>query len=458
MVERIHPSLREEREAWIRGVDYNLFALRGSQVYIDLLTDSGTGAMSDCQWAALMRGDETYAGSKSFDRLEDQVKKVFGFDHVLPVHQGRAAEHVLFTTLVKEGDIVPANSHFDTTRAHIESRRAHAVDCPINEAACIDSCHPFKGNVDLGKLQNLLADKHDQIPFIIMTLTCNKSGGQPVSLDNIHHVKQLADKYGISVVFDSARFAENAWFIQQREEGYKDKPIKDIVREMHAYADAMMMSAKKDGLVNIGGILATRHRKWFDDASKFVILYEGFKTYGGLAGRDLDALAVGLDEVTDVDYLRCRIGQVHRLGQMLIDAGIPVQQPIGGHAIVIDASTFLPNVPKEEYPAQKLGVELYIEGGVRGVELGTILNGRDPTTQMERYAEVDFLRLAIPRRVYTNDHLFTVGQALINVYGRRASITRGFRIVEETETLRHFTVRLRQADESTDSHDVVCNL
>ncbi|KJZ80144.1 Putative beta-eliminating lyase [Hirsutella minnesotensis 3608] len=445
VVERIRPSTRRERAQWIQNAHYNLFNLRTDQVYIDLMTDSGTGAMSDQQWAALMMGDETYAGSASFFRLQERVTEIFGFDYVLPVHQGRAAENALFAAFVKAGNVIPGNALFDTTRALIECRDAHAVNCSIDEALQINCRHPFKGNVDIEKLQRILNKNSGNVPMIVVTATCNRSGGQPVSIANLRQVRELADKHGIPVVIDSARFAENAWFIQKREPGYATKTIREIVREMYQLADAMIMSGKRDGLVNIGGLLATRHQAWFDKTSNFVILFEGFKTYGGLAGRDMDAFAVGLDEVTDPNYLDSRIRQVHRLGQMLIDAGIPIQQPVGGHTIVVDAAAFLPNVRRQEYVAQTLAVELYVEAGVRGVELGTLLNDRDPVTGKERLADAEFLRLAVPRRVYTSDHLAFVGRGLINIFQRRASITSGFRIVEESKALRHFTVRLQPA-------------
>ncbi|KAH7113535.1 pyridoxal phosphate-dependent transferase [Dactylonectria macrodidyma] len=444
MVEKIHRSTRDQREKWIQNANYNLFNLRSYQVFIDLLTDSGTGSMSDHQWAALLTGDETYAGSSSFTRLHDKVKTLFGFDKVLPVHQGRAAEHALFAVLVKEGDVVPGNSHFDTTRAHIEYRKAKAVDCPMDDAFCVKSCDKFKGNVNIKKLRSVLDTNRGRVPLILVTITCNKSGGQPVSIDNMRQIKDLANRDRIPVIFDSARFAENAWFIQKREPGYHNKSIQEIVREMYKYADGMMMSGKKDGLVNIGGILAMRSTEWFKKASDYVFLFEGFTQYGGLAGRDMDALAVGLSEVTDLDYLDSRIGQVRRFGETLLDADIPVQQPIGGHCIAIDACAFLPLVPRGEYVAQTLAVDLYLEAGVRGVEIGTILDGRDPSTGKNRHPQAEFMRLAIPRRVYMNEHLDLVANALIRIYRRRNAITRGFRISEEAKTLRHFTIRLER--------------
>lgn len=450
-VERIRPSTKQERGDWLRDVGYNLFSLKSKQVFIDLLTDSGTGAMSDYQWAALMKGDETYAGSQSFDRLQTTIQELFGFEYVLPVHQGRAAENSLFSVLVTEGHIIPANSHFDTTRGHIESRKAVALDCPLDEAFQIGCRQPFKGNVNLEKLQHVLEESHEHIPFVLVTVTCNSSGGQPVSIQNLRDVKKLADQYRKPLILDSARFAENAWFIQQREPGYASKSIRDIVHEIYELADAMLMSGKKDGLVNIGGFLATRRQSWYKEALSFVILYEGFETYGGLAGRDMEALAVGLNEVVDRDYLTGRIGQVQRFGQMLLDAQIPVQQPIGGHAVVIDATAFLPLVPKEEFVAQTLAVELFVEAGVRGVEIGTLLNGRDPETGRNRYADTEFLRLAIPRRVYSDSHLNYVARAIIKLYKRRLTIKTGFVIREEAKTLRHFTVRLERKSPKGDN-------
>ncbi|WP_321289517.1 tryptophanase [uncultured Sunxiuqinia sp.] len=445
MVEPIYQSTREQREKWIDEAHYNLFNLRSVQVFIDLLTDSGTGAMSDRQWGALMTGDESYAGSSSFHHLKDKVKEIFGFDYFLPVHQGRAAENVLFSVLVEEGQVVPGNSHFDTTKGHIEFRKAKAIDCTIDEAFNTNGGHPFKGNIDIEKLTNVLeSHTKEQIPLIIVTLTCNSSGGQPVSMENIKQIRAAADQYGIPVIFDSARFAENAWFIQNREEGYANKSIREIVAEMYQYADGMTMSSKKDGIVNIGGILAMRSENWHKQAMVFNIMYEGFNTYGGMAGRDMNALAVGLDEVTNGDYLENRIRQVHYLGNQLIDAGIPVQKPLGGHAVFVDAKSFLPRVPKEEYVAQTLAIELYLEAGVRGVEVGTLLADRDPETKQNRYPKLEFLRLAIPRRTYTNNHMDVVATGLINIFERRNSIQSGFQIVEEAPIMRHFTVKLKQ--------------
>ena len=370
MVEPIRKSTREEREKWMKDAHYNLFQLRADQVYIDCLTDSGTGAMSDRQWAAMMMGDESYAGSSSFFHLKETITRLTGFEYVIPTHQGRAAENVLFSHLVKAGDIVPGNSHFDTTKGHIESRKATALDCTIAEAKDTQLELPFKGNVDPAKLEAALAEHHEKVPFIIVTITNNTAGGQPVSMENLRAVRAIADKYGKRVVLDSARFAENAYFIKTREEGYADKTIKEIVAEIYSLADAMTMSAKKDGIVNMGGFIATRHEDWFEGAKRFCIPFEGYLTYGGMNGRDMEALAIGLDENTEFDNLETRIRQVQYLAARLDEFGIPYQRPAGGHAIFVDASKILTSVPKEEFPAQTLAIELYLEAGVRGCEIG----------------------------------------------------------------------------------------
>jgi len=443
MVEEIYQSTQEQREEWLKNANYNLFNLRSSHVFIDLLTDSGTGAMSDKQWGALMIGDESYAGSRSFESLQQTVEKITGFPYLLPTHQGRAAENVLFSVMVKEGDIVPGNSHFDTTKGHIEIRKAHAVDCTIDEAFDINDLHPFKGNLDLEKLEAVYNSyPKEQIPFCLITITCNSSGGQPVSLENIKAVKELSDRYGIPVLFDSARFAENAYFIKKREKGQEHKTIKEICREIFSYGDGMTMSSKKDGLVNIGGFIALKSREIFEQASNFTIIYEGFITYGGMAGRDMSALAAGLDEATEFPYLESRISQVEYLGNKLMKAGIPVQKPIGGHAVFIDALNFLPNIKREEFPAQTLAIELYKEAGIRGVEIGTLLADRDPETRENRYPKLELLRLAIPRRTYTNNHMDYVAAAVINVFERRNQIDKGYKIKREPAILRHFTVQL----------------
>ncbi|MDE6330338.1 MAG: tryptophanase [Muribaculaceae bacterium] len=442
MVEPIRKSTREEREQWLKEAHYNVFMLKSDYVYIDCLTDSGTGAMSDRQWAAMMTGDESYAGARSFYELKDTITRITGFEHVIPTHQGRAAENVLFSHLVHEGDIVPGNSHFDTTKGHIESRKAFAVDCTVDEAKDTQLEVPFKGNVDLDKLEKCLAENADKVPFIIVTITNNTAGGQPVSMENLRGVRKIADKYGKRVIFDSARFAENAYFIKTREPEFKDATIKEICREMFALADGMTMSSKKDGLVNMGGFIATRWEDWYEGAKKYCIPFEGFLTYGGMNGRDMAALAVGLDENTEFDMLETRIRQVEYLAKKLDEYGIPYQRPVGGHAVFIDADKVLDRVPKEEFPAQTLTIELYREAGVRGCEIGYILADRDPVTRENRFGGNDFLRLCICRRTYTNNHMDVIAAALKNVYDRRHEITRGVKIVWETELMRHFTVQL----------------
>lgn len=442
MVEPIRKSTREEREAWIKAAHYNVFQLPADQVYIDLLTDSGTGAMSDRQWSAMMMGDESYAGARSYFTMRDTIRRLTGFEHVIPTHQGRAAENVLFSALVKKGDVVPGNSHFDTTKGHIESRGAFAVDCTIDEARDTQLEYPFKGNVDIAKLEKAVVEADGKVPFIIVTITNNTAGGQPVSMANLRAVRELADRHGLRVIFDSARFAENAYFIKTREEGYADKTIKEIVREMFDLADGMTMSAKKDAIVNMGGFIATRHADWADAAHKFSIPFEGYLTYGGMNGRDMDALAVGLDENTEFDNLHTRIHQVEYLAKRLDEFGIPYQRPAGGHAIFVDASKILTEVPKEEFPAQTLTVELYLEAGIRGCEIGYILADRDPVTRENRFGGLDLLRLAIPRRTYTDNHMDVVAVALKNVFDRRHDITRGVRITWEAPLMRHFTVQL----------------
>jgi len=445
MVEPIRRSTREERMEWIKAANYNLFNLRSNQVYIDLLTDSGTGAMSDRQWAGIMMGDESYAGASSYYNLKEAVKNITGFEYFLPTHQGRAAENVLFSAIVKSGDVVPGNSHFDTTKGHIEFRKASAIDCTIDEAFNTTVYHPFKGNLDLNKLEKVLREyPAEKIPAILITVTCNSSGGQPVSIQNMRDVRSLADRYGVKVFFDSARFAENAYFIKQREQGYQHKTIKEIVLEMFSFADGMTMSSKKDAIVNMGGFIAMRDEKLFKAASTFNIIYEGYITYGGMSGRDMNALAIGLDEGTEFDYLETRIEQVAYLGTKLKDYGIPVQEPFGGHAIFVDAKKFLPQIPKEEFIAQTLAVELYIEAGVRGVEIGTLLADRDPITRENRYPALELLRLAIPRRVYTNNHIDYIAAALKRVWDRKEHITKGLRIVDEAPIMRHFTVELQK--------------
>ena len=445
MVEPIKRSTREQRLKWIKEADYNLFNLDSDKVFIDLLTDSGTGAMSDRQWSEMMKGDESYAGSRSFRSLKDTVNKITGYPYFLPTHQGRAAENVLFSTMIKEGNVVPGNSHFDTTKGHIEFRKATAIDCTIDEAFDTSIYHPFKGNVDLNKLKTVF-DKHDKnnIPLVILTITCNSAGGLPVSMENIKAVSKMCKEYGIPLFFDGARFAENAYFIKKGETGYKDKTIKEIAKELFSYGDGMTMSAKKDGLVNMGGFIALNSEEIFKQAMVFNIMFEGFNTYGGMNGRDMAALAVGLDEATDFDYLESRVEQVAYLGNCLTDFGVPVQHPFGGHAIFIDANKFVPTIPREEYRAQSVAIELYIEGGIRGVEIGTILADRDPFTRQNRYPDLELVRLAIPRRTYTNHHMDYVAVALKNIYDTRENAKRGYKIIDEAPIMRHFTVKLEK--------------
>ncbi|MDH6343768.1 tryptophanase [Parabacteroides sp. PFB2-12] len=447
MVETIRRSTREERQQWIKEAKYNLFNLKSDQVFIDLITDSGTGAMSDKQWAAMMLGDESYAGARSYYTMKEAIKEILGFDYFLPTHQGRAAENVLFSTLIKEGDILPGNSHFDTTKGHIEFRKAVALDCTIDEASDTQLEIPFKGNVDPEKLEKVLQQyPAEKIPCVVLTVTNNTAGGQPVSMQNIRDVSALCRKYGVRLLVDSARFAENAYFIKTREAGYADKTIKEIVREMFSYADIMTMSSKKDAIVNMGGFVAFKEEALWQKAQMFCIMNEGFITYGGMSGRDMNALAQGLDEGTEFDYLETRIRQVAYLGSKLDEYGIAYQRPAGGHAIFVDAKKVLPNVPKEEFIAQTLGVELYLEAGIRGVEVGAILADRDPVTRENRYPALELFRLAIPRRAYTNNHMDVIAAALKNVYDRRDEITRGYRITKELPIMRHFTIELKKAE------------
>ncbi|RKX18869.1 MAG: tyrosine phenol-lyase [Candidatus Zixiibacteriota bacterium] len=443
VVEPLYKSTRQEREQWLKDAKYNVFNLRSHQVFIDLLTDSGTGAMSQFQWSEMMKGDESYAGAESYFKLKEAIRDILGFDYFLPTHQGRAAENVLFSALVKEGDVVPGNAHFDTTKGHIEFRKAEAIDCTIDEAYDTDTNHPFKGNLDLNKLEAIYKKyPKEKIPFVVVTVTCNTSGGQPVSIENLKQVYELSHQYGVKVLYDSARFAENAYFIKLREKGYENKTIREIVADMFKYADMMTMSSKKDAIVNMGGFIGMKDEATFDKAKMFNIIFEGFITYGGMSGRDMAALAQGLYEGTEFDYLETRVRQVEYLGNQLIDYGIPIQKPIGGHAIFVDADKFLPNVPKAQYQAQTLALELYLESGVRAVEIGTLLADRDPVTREDRYPKLEFMRMAIPRRVYTNNHMDVVAAALKNVYGRRNEITTGYKILKEAPIMRHFSVEL----------------
>lgn len=445
VIEQIKRSTKEQRLQWIKEANYNLFNLDSDKVFIDLLTDSGTGSMSDKQWSEIMIGDESYAGSRSFKKLKDTVNRITGFKHFLPVHQGRAAENVLFSALIKEGDIVPGNSHFDTTKGHIEFRKATAIDCTIDEAFDTSKIHPFKGNVDIKKLQDVF-EKYstEKIPFVILTITCNSSGGQPVSIENVKEVSKICKQYKTPLIFDSARFAENAYFIKKREAGYENKTIKEIVKELFSYGDGMTMSAKKDGLVNMGGFIALNSEEIFKKATVYTIMYEGFITYGGMNGRDMGALAEGLDEATEFDYLESRVEQVAYLGKKLVEYGVPVQQPIGGHAIFLDANKFVPTIPREEYRAQALAIEIYVVGGIRGVEIGTVLADRDPVTRENRYPELELVRLAIPRRTYTHNHMDYIAAVLEKIYDTREEAKSGYEIIDEAPIMRHFTAKFKK--------------
>jgi tryptophanase len=447
MVEPITQSTKRQRRRWIGAAHYNLFALSSDQVMVDMLTDSGTGAMSDRQWAALMQGDESYAGSRSFAQLKQVVENITGFPHLIPTHQGRGAENVLFSVLVHKNDWVPGNAHFDTTKGHIEWRKAQAIDCTVAEAYDPSHMAPFKGNIDLEKLEATYQQAQTEkrtIPLVVLTLTCNSVGGQPVSMANIKAVSEWCQSKEIPLILDAARLAENAYFIKKREEGFQQKSIKSIVRQMCGHAQGMTMSAKKDGLANMGGFVALHDEKLYERCNTYTIIFEGFLTYGGLSGRDMSALAVGLDEATEQNYLHHRVGQVAYLGQRLADYGVPVQQPFGGHAVYIDADDFVPNISREEFRAQALAVELYIEAGIRGVEIGTLLADRDPLSGNNRFPKREFVRLAIPRRVYTQSHLDYVAESVKKVYDTRNDAQRGYAINWEAPIMRHFTVKLQK--------------
>ncbi len=425
----------------MREAGYNVFNLRSEDVYIDLLTDSGTSAMSDRQWAALMTGDEAYAGSRSFFELESAVRDVMGYRFVVPTHQGRAAENILMTALVKEGDMVLGNAHFDTTEGHIMLRKATPVNLLTEEGYDPAAEAPFKGDIDLVKLEAALKEYGGRVPFVLLTVTCNNNGGQPVSMANIRATSELCRRYGVPLYFDAARFAENAYFIREREPGYGGRSVADISREMFSYGEGCTMSAKKDGLVNIGGFLAMNDEGFYQTAVQWEIVYEGFRTYGGMAGRDLAALAVGLREVEDLDYLENRVGQAAYLAQGLWAAGVPTVRPAGGHGVYVDAKAFLPHIPQPQFPGQRLVVELYLEGAVRAVELGTAAFAhRDPETGEMVYPRMELVRLAIPRRVYTDRHMDFVVHTFERIAARKASLT-GLKMVYEAPVLRHFTAR-----------------
>ncbi|HOB30108.1 MAG TPA: tryptophanase [Bacillota bacterium] len=444
MVEKINLVDKPTREQLIKEAGYNVFSLPAEAVYIDLLTDSGTAAMSDYQWAGMMMGDESYAGSKNYYHLKDSVKDVMGYDYVAPTHQGRGAEHILMNIFVRPGDRVLGNMHFDTTEGHILLRGAEPVNCLAQVGYDVDAEVPFKGNFDLDLLEEEIRKDPSKAALILITITCNNNGGQPVSMENIKGVKGIADKYNIPVFFDAARFAENAYFIKQLEPGFEDKAIGDIVKEMFSYGDGCTMSAKKDALVNIGGFLAFREKEDYEKALEWQIPFEGFATYGGLAGRDLEAIARGLREVLDEYYLEDRIGQVRYLGSLLSACGVPIVKPTGGHGVYVDAKSLLPHLPRNQFPAQALTVELYLEGGVRGVELGGCAFGhKDPETGEDVWPELELVRLTIPRRVYTDRHMDYVARTLRAVK-ERASSVRGLKIVHEAPVLRHFTAKFER--------------
>jgi len=444
MIEPMKMTTREERGRLIEEARYNLFFLKARDVMIDLLTDSGTSAMSSEQWAAVMRGDEAYAGSESFFRFENAIHEIYGFEHIIPTHQGRAAEKILFSNLCKKGDVVPNNTHFDTTRANVEFTGAEARDLVIPEGMVPSEVHPFKGNMDITALESTIAEVGvDNIPLIMLTITNNSGGGQPVSMENIRQVSEIARSHDIPFFIDACRFAENAYFIKLREDGYADTSIEDIAAEIFSYADGCTMSAKKDGLANMGGFLAVNDEDLAEKCRNLLILTEGFTTYGGMAGRDLDAVATGLREVLSEDYLKYRISSTGYLGRKISENGVPIVQPPGGHAIYIDAKAMLPHIPPLQYPAQALAVELYIEAGIRTVEIGTAMFGKmDPETGEEMPAAMELLRLAIPRRVYTQSQIEYVIEAILNVKERKDSI-RGLEMVKQAPFLRHFTAEYR---------------
>ena len=444
MVEPIREISKDKRIELLENAGYNPFALRSEDVYIDLLTDSGTGAMSHEQWAALMRGDEAYAGSRSFYRLESVVKHITGYDYFIPAHQGRGAEQVVLPKLVKHDNMAfISNMHFDTTRAHVEIAGARAIDCTIDECFKTGEYHPFKGNFHLDKLRALIDERgKENIAGIIMTITNNSAGGQPVSMANLRATAAIAREYGLPVLIDGARYAENAWFVKQREQGYKDKSILEIARETFELADIFLMSAKKDGLSNMGGIIAIRNDKeLYREVQGTVVPMEGFPTYGGMSGRDMEALAVGLQEALDEDYLTHRMDQVRYLGERLKEAGVPIQYPTGGHAVFVDCKAFAPHIPFDQFPAQSVVNALYLESGVRAVEIGSLLLGRDPDTKANIDTPLQLMRLTIPRRTYTYAHLDVVAEGVINVYKKRKTL-KGLRFTYEPKILRHFTAKM----------------
>ena len=441
MVEAVKITSREERERALEAAGYNTFLLKSDDVYIDLLTDSGTSAMSDKQWAAMMVGDEAYAGSRSFYRLEAVVQQYYGYKYVVPTHQGRGAENLISKVLIKPGDVVPGNMYFTTTRLHQELAGGTFTDIIIDEAHDSHSLHPFKGDVDLAKLEAVIHKYGaDRIPYVSVAATVNMAGGQPISLGNLKAVRALCSKHGIRVILDAARAIENAWFIQQREPGQQGRPVAAILREMCDQTDGCTMSAKKDPLVNIGGFLAVNDQHVYDDCANLAVVYEGLHTYGGMAGRDMEALATGIEEAVSDDHIRARIGQIMYLGKKLMDAGVPIVQPIGGHGIFLDAKAFLPHIPQEQYPAQALAAALYLDSGVRSMERGIVSAGRNKETGQENKPKLELVRLTIPRRVYTQAHMDVVAESVVEVFENRNKVC-GLKMVHEPKYLRFFQAR-----------------
>lgn len=444
MVEPIKMTTKEEREEKIKEANFNLFSLKADDVYIDLLTDSGTGAMSSKQWAAVMLGDESYSGASSYFKLVEAAKDIFGYKYIQPVHQGRAAEKVLVPLFVEQGKYAISNMHFDTTRAHVELTGAKAIDCVVPEALDTVTYAPFKGNMDIERMEKLITEFGvENVGVIIMTVTNNTAGGQPVSMENMRETYKVAQKYNIPVLIDAARYAENAYFIKTREEGYEDKTIKEIVKEMFSYGDMLTMSSKKDAIVNMGGLIGVRDdEELYNNVKARTISFEGFVSYGGLAGRDLEALSVGLYEGIDFDYLKYRIGQMEYIANRLDEAGIAYQSPVGGHAVFVDAKKLLPHIPYYQFPAQALAIELYKEAGIRTCDIGSYMLDNDPVTGEQRQSELELTRLAIPRRVYTQAHLDVIVDALISIK-ERADQIKGYEITWQPKVLRHFTSKLK---------------